>query len=81
MAIGTAAALNRAGILHPQHLTAILGFSEWVACLHTLPRHFQGIARQGQGHARPAGIAGAGKYLAMQRLIGQPRTPARLTRL
>ncbi len=45
VAIGTAAALDSPAVLHPQHLTTIIGFRERIL---NLSRHTQGIARQGQ---------------------------------
>lgn len=76
---GAARTLDRPPVLHPQHLTAILHLCQRVFALPAC--HLQRVTRQRQREPRPARIIGMGEYLAMQRLIGKTRTPARLTRL
>jgi len=75
MQVGPPAKPDRACILHPQHMAAIIHLCQRIISAGC---HLQGITRQRHGQPRPACIACACENLAMQRLIGKPRPPARL---
>lgn len=80
MEIRSSAQFHRAFVLHPQKLAQVLRLSQSAPCraLRNRSGKIQSIARQSQRQPCPAAIATAGKNLAMQGLIAQTGTPARL---